>query len=221
MIQQDELLSKDYCILTLLNSLIVTYMVLGTLISQKIVTINGFSVSVASIWFSFLTFPITDIMCNEFGKRYARFAVLLGWMAMALTSVLAVLSALMPPAKSFCEHEPTFDYLMMNSIRFLIVVSFSYLIAQILDVYVFSYLKSKTKGKHLWFRNNASTFISQTLNTAIFVFGLFVGSLELSIILKIFITTLLMKVIIAIIDTPFVYLGVYLVRKFRDNTKNT
>jgi len=216
MANQKMISIRDYQILAILNTLVVIYMVFGTITFQKLINIHGYSISIASVWFSLLTFPVTDVICNEFEKKYARFAVLLGWLAMILTSIMAKISAFIPPSESFLIHEKSFDFLMNNSIRFVIIVTFSYLISQLVDIQIFHLIKKITHDKYLWLRNNISTIISQTVNSFIFVFGLFFGIVSFSNIFHIFLSTVLLKIIIAFLDTPLVYLGVYLVRKYRD-----
>ena len=90
----------------------------------------------------------------------------------------------------------------------------AYLISQLYDVWIFNFLKKKTKGKHLWLRNNVSTMTSQLIDNVIFTGIAFVGLFgffgwqqvfEWSIILQIFIVSYVMKFIVAVLDTPFMY----------------
>lgn len=212
----ERLNSRDTTVLVILVSLVVVYMVFGTLTSQKIITILGiFSLSAASIWFSLLTFPVTDTICNEFGKSKAHLAVFVGWSAMLIATVMANVTAALPAANSFLPHEETFDFLMTHSIRFVIVGTFSFVIAQLLDNEIFHFLKTKTEGRYLWLRNNVSTALSQSVNTAIFVTGLFWGIRDFMGILELFAGTMVIKLAIALFDTPLLYLATFLVRKAR------
>ena len=211
----EQLNSRDTTVLVILVSLVVVYMVFGTLTSQKIITILGFSLSAASIWFSLLTFPVTDTICNEFGKSKAHLAVFVGWGAMLIATVMANVTAALPAATSFTPHEETFDFLMTHSVRFVFVATFSFIIAQLLDNEIFHFLKTKTDGKYLWLRNNVSTAISQSVNTAIFVTGLFWGARDFMGLLELFVATMVFKLAIALFDTPLLYLATFLVRKAR------
>lgn len=212
----EHLNSRDTAVLVILVSLVVVYMVFGTLTSQKIITIFGIiSLSAASIWFSLLTFPVTDTICNEFGKSKAHLAVFVGWSAMLIATVMANVTAALPAATSFLPHEETFDFLMTHSVRFVIVGTFSFVIAQLLDNEIFHFLKTKTEGRYLWLRNNVSTALSQSVNTAIFVTGLFWGIRDFMGILELFAGTMAVKLAIALFDTPLLYLATFLVRKAR------
>lgn len=211
----EHLSNRDAGVLVVLVSLVVVYMVFGTLTSQKIVTILGFSLSAASIWFSLLTFPVTDTICNEFGKAKAHLAVFVGWGAMLIATAMANVTAALPAAGSFMPHEETFDFLMTHSIRFVIVATFSFIVAQLLDNEIFAFLKAKTDGKYLWLRNNVSTALSQSVNTAIFVTGLFWGTRDFFGLLELFVGTMVFKLAIALFDTPLLYMATFLVRKAR------
>jgi uncharacterized integral membrane protein (TIGR00697 family) len=91
----------------------------------------------------------------------------------------------------------------------------AYLVAQLIDVRIFHYLKKITNGKKLWLRNNVSTMFSQLIDTVIVnsIFLHFGLNLSWDIIFKIIIASYIFKIIIAVIDTPLVYLGVHLTKK--------
>ena len=211
----EQLSSRDTTVLVILVSLVVVYVVVGTLTSQKIITILGFSLSAASIWFSLLTFPVTDTICNEFGKAKAHLAVFVGWGAMLIATGMANVTAALPAANSFMPHEETFDFLMTHSVWFVIVATFSFIVAQLLDNEIFHFLKTKTDGKYLWLRNNVSTALSQSVNAAIFVTGLFWGTRDFLGLLELFVGTMVFKLAIALFDTPLLYMATFAVRKAR------
>ena len=89
----------------------------------------------------------------------------------------------------------------------------AYLVSQHHDIYVFHFWKKMTKGKHLWFRNNASTIVSQGIDSIIFVLIAFWGIYENNVLLSMIMTNFILKVIFAISDTPLIYLLVGLIRK--------
>jgi len=90
----------------------------------------------------------------------------------------------------------------------------AYLLAQYVDIYVYHFWKKVTKGKHLWLRNNFSTFCSQFVDTLAVVFLLCVfNELEWSLFGGLLLSGFLFKALIALLDTPLLYLSVYLFRK--------
>ena len=90
----------------------------------------------------------------------------------------------------------------------------AYLLAQFIDIQIYHFWKRITKGKHLWLRNNCSTFLSQFVDTFTVLFLLCsFGEIDCSLFLGLLIAGFIFKVMIAALDTPFLYLGVYLFRK--------
>jgi hypothetical protein len=90
----------------------------------------------------------------------------------------------------------------------------AYLFAQFIDIQIYHFWKRLTKGRHLWLRNNFSTWLSQFIDTFSIVFLLCsFGVLPWSSFKGLLISGFLFKVFIAALDTPFLYLGVYFFRK--------
>ena len=90
----------------------------------------------------------------------------------------------------------------------------AYLFAQLIDVRLFHFWKRKTKGKHLWVRNNFSTIFSQLVDTTLVVFVLFVGELSVGVMTGYILDGWLFKAIVALVDTFFIYLIIYAFKRF-------
>ena len=90
----------------------------------------------------------------------------------------------------------------------------AYLFAQFIDIQIYHFWKRLTKGKHLWLRNNFSTFSSQFVDTlTILVLLCSFNIIEWDKFSGLLVAGFLFKALIAAIDTPFLYLGVYIFRK--------
>jgi uncharacterized integral membrane protein (TIGR00697 family) len=90
----------------------------------------------------------------------------------------------------------------------------AYLLAQFVDIHIYHFWKNLTKGKHLWLRNNFSTFLSQFVDTATVLLLLCsFGKIEWDKFTGLLIAGFLFKVLVALFDTPFLYLGVYMFRR--------
>mgnify|MGYP001468875631 FL=1 len=90
----------------------------------------------------------------------------------------------------------------------------AYLLAQFIDIRIFHFWKNLTKGKHLWLRNNCSTFASQLVDTAtVLVLLCFTGAIEWNKFWILLINGFLFKVLMALIDTPILYLTSGIIRK--------
>ena len=111
-----------------------------------------------------------------------------------------------PFATGFAEK---FAEVLMLTPRIVLGSIIAYLISQHHDVWAFHFWKRKTGGKHLWLRNNASTVVSQLIDTVVFVIIAFVGIFP---IVPLIIGVYVAKVAIAFIDTPFMYMILRLVK---------
>jgi len=89
------------------------------------------------------------------------------------------------------------------------------------NIFAFHFWKDKTRGKHLWLRNNASTWISQAIDSVVFVFVAFYGVFEMSILLSILFTTYFIKLLVAIFDTPVIYAGKWVMKKHQQKVEST
>ena len=79
-------------------------------------------------------------------------------------------------------------------------------LSNMLDIIVFEKIKNKIPDK-MWIRNNIATIISNCLENYLFTIFAFIGIYDLKTILSIATTTTILEIIIAICDTPFLYLS--------------
>tara|TARA_Y100000589_G_C27084719_1_gene601214 strand:- start:571 stop:873 length:303 start_codon:yes stop_codon:yes gene_type:complete len=92
----------------------------------------------------------------------------------------------------------------------------AYLVAQLIDIRIFHFIKKVTKSKYLWLRNNISTMFSQLVDTII-VNSIFLGfamGLDTNLVIQIIIGNYIVKLLFAAIDTPLVYLCVNYLKKY-------
>jgi hypothetical protein len=172
-----------------------------------------------------ITFLLTDIVCEVYGQRKANLMVVTGFVLSLVSLMLIQISLVLPgsPAwpsgstiyQSVDEMQRAFESVFTLPSVLIFGSMTAYLVAQLLDVRLFHYWKRVTGGRHLWLRNNASTMTSQLVDTII-VNSIFLGfglGLDWLIVAKIIIASYIFKLIIALLDTPFVYLGVWIVRR--------
>ena len=172
-----------------------------------------------------LTFLITDIVSEIYGEKKATRMVFLGFIVSIISLFFIQLALFLPGSNVWINNDLGYNKVqeMQNAYEsvftlpgILIVASMTaYLVAQVVDVKIFHFLKRITSGKHLWLRNNLSTSVSQLIDTIIVnsIF-LYIGlGLSFNIIFQIIVTTYVFKIIIALIDTPIVYLVVNLLKK--------
>ncbi len=159
------------------------------------------------------TFLATDILAEKYGKREARKGVFVGFFVLIAVTVIMQITLAFTPAP-----EDALDPALQQIFGFMPDVTIAsltaYLISQLHDVWAFHFWKQRTKGRFLWLRNNASTMVSQLIDNATFTFLFFVvfnpqifAEIGWNGVWEIFITSYIMKFIVAIFDTPFIYLA--------------
>ena len=203
----------------------ITMIVLTNIIGVKLFVVNSVTLTTGIITYP-LTFLITDIVCEVFGKKRASLMVVMGFFASILSLVFINLAVMLPGSEVWINNSLGYNSIkdMQNAYEsvftlpgFLISASMlAYLVAQLIDVRIFHYLKKVTNEKKLWLRNNLSTMFSQLIDTIIVnsIFLYFGLNLDWDIIIKIIIASYLFKIIIAFLDTPLVYIGVHYTRKY-------
>ncbi|MCH8021389.1 queuosine precursor transporter [candidate division KSB1 bacterium] len=194
----------------------VTFVVLTNTVGVKLFTAFGLVLPVSIIWFP-LTFLITDIVSEMYGARRARFLVIMGFCMSLLLLAFSLIGIRLPVAE-FYPLQEDYTNIFGPIWRLLFGSMAAYLLAQLIDVRLFHFWKKLTKGKHLWLRNNASTMISQFIDTftvnTIFLYKnptIFTG--DFSDLMGVILGVYILKVAIAALDTPLCYLGVWFVEK--------
>ncbi|RBP89072.1 hypothetical protein DFO70_112108 [Cytobacillus firmus] len=152
-------------------------------------------------------FLVTDILNEKYGKEEAKKAVWLGFFTLLSMTLIMQMVLLFKPHETDFAQEPL-STLFSILPRIAAGSLAAYLVSQFTDVYIFTYLKKKfPKDGHFWIRNNGSTMISQLLDTLVFTSIAFLGVFPMEEWIQIFITTYLLKFIVAILDTPFGYIA--------------
>lgn len=175
----------------------------------KTIELFGITATLGNIVYA-SSFLVTDILSENYGKREASRAVGIGFFSLILFTLLMNLAILFEPAPSDFIHESMrtiFGFLP----RIVAASLLAYGVSQLHDVWAYSMWKRRLPGKKLiWIRNNLSTMVSQLLDSLIFSIAAFLGVFPWPVLVEIFLTTYLLKWLVAALDTPFVYLARYL-----------
>ena len=196
--------------LIILTTIFVTCLIISNVIASKLVMVWGVIVPAAVFVFP-ITFLMTDTINEVWGKKTAQFTVWLGFGASILLVGYLTLAQYLPYAP-FWEDQASFVAILGAVPRIVIASMAAYLISQLHDVWSFNFWKSKTGGKHLWLRNNLSTMTSQLMDSAIFITVAFWGTVPNTVILTMVVSQYIVKLIVAAMDTPLVYVLVRWVR---------
>lgn len=197
-----------------LFALYLTSMVLVNTLGSKITTLGTVRASVG-VFFVPVLFLVTDIVGEVFGRKTSAQFVNLSTIMLVFMFLMMGLCIILPPNPTWGLQE-SYAAIFGSSMRMTVASLISFFIAQHVDVLTFSTIKRITKEKHLWIRNNVSTVISQFIDTTIFMFIAFYHISErytATFIFSLIFPYWAFKVLFALLDTPFCYLGVWWLRR--------
>jgi len=212
---------QAFFIYMLLASLFIASLVASNLIFKKFFYwdffgLYTFEISVGILPYP-LTFLITDTISEIYGKKKANQVVSVGIFASLFTLLIILISNRVPAIDSSPVGDEIFNRVFGSTGIAVSASMVAYLLAQYIDISIYHFWKKLTKGRHLWLRNNFSTFSSQFVDTlAIISLLTFFGELPWEKFWVLLLSGFLFKVIIAILDTPLLYLIVYGFRKYFD-----
>lgn len=171
----------------------------------KTVQLFGLTTTLGNVLYASV-FLATDILGEIHGKEDAKRGVILGFLALVLsTFYLQVALLFTPDASDFAQ--PHLEALFGFLPRVALASVTAYLVSQLHDVWAFHAWRQKTGGRHLWLRNNASTLVSQLLDSLVFCTIAFAGVYPMAVFWEIVVSTYLIKALVAVLDTPFIYLA--------------
>lgn len=209
--------SEVFTIYLILASMFIAALVASNLIFQKFFYWNPFG------WFKFelsvgilpypITFLITDIISEIYGRKKANQVVIAGIFASFFSMGIILIANYTSAIDNSPVNNELFSKVFGLSPIAVLASMLAYLFAQFIDIRIFHFWKRKTNGRHLWLRNNFSTFSSQFIDTFTVVTLLCsFGVLPWNLFKTLLISGFLFKIIIALLDTPILYLVVYLFR---------
>jgi uncharacterized integral membrane protein (TIGR00697 family) len=192
----------------LLVSMFVGALVISSVLASKIIIVLGLFVPAGVLAYC-ITFVVTDVISEIWGRERANQVVFSGFIALLITFLLIRL-ALWWDAAPIWREQKAFSVVLGSTSRIIIASFIAYLASQYHDVWAFHIWRKWTDERHLWLRNTASTVVSQFIDTLIFITIAFYGTMPVFPLIK---GQYLIKVLIALLDTPFVYLVVMLIRR--------
>ncbi|MCQ2604832.1 MAG: queuosine precursor transporter [Spirochaetia bacterium] len=174
----------------------------------KTTEILGYTFTLGNVLYG-TTFLATDILSELYSEKDARKAVLIGFFALVTMMMTMNLALMVHPGANDLGHESLKRiFSIMPRITLGSLVAF--IISQFHDVWAYNFWKKMLpEYKFIFIRNNASTLVSQLIDSIIFVTIAFGGLYRSEILIQIILTTYLMKGLVALLDTGFIYLAVH------------
>jgi uncharacterized integral membrane protein (TIGR00697 family) len=171
----------------------------------KTVELFGLTTTLGNVLYASV-FLATDLLSEFHGKKEARKGVLLGFVSLVMmVAYMQIALYFQPAADDFAQ--PHLSALFGFMPRIALASMAAYLVSQLHDVWAFHAIRERTGGRMLWLRNNASTMVSQLLDSAIFCTIAFWGLFPVNVFWEIMLSTYVIKVAVAVLDTPFIYIA--------------
>lgn len=210
--------SEAFTIYLILGSMFIAALVVSNLIFQKFFYWNPFG------WFNFelsvgilpypITFLITDVISEIYGRKKANQVVIAGIFASIFSMGIILVANYVPAIENSPVTNKLFTKVFGLSPIAVLASMLAYLFAQFIDIKIYHFWKKKTKGKLLWLRNNFSTFSSQFIDTFTVVTLLCLFKvLPWDMFKPLLISGFLFKILIALLDTPILYFIVFLFKR--------
>ena len=178
--------------------------ILANLTVCKMIDILNYTTSLGNVIFA-STFLATDILSEKYSTKDAKKAIYLSIFTSLTFIIITQLTLTFIPSNEDVVQDAMKTLFSIN-LRTSIASIGMFFIANMLDIYIYNKLKQKIPEK-LWLRNNVATITSNCLENYLFNTLAFIGIFNIPTIISIATTTTIIEIIIAICDTPFLYLS--------------
>ena len=197
-----------------LIALFICALVMSNILASKLWVLWGVVIPAGVITYP-LTFLVTDVISEVWGKKAAQYVVRVGFVCCIVALLLGWLAVLLPAA-SFYDQQEFFKRLFGTVGRVTFAGLIAYMVSQTFDVWLFHLIRERTGADKLWLRNNVATVVSQLWDTLFFIVIAFAGVVPASELFSMVLGQWTIKIIFALCDTPFCYLLVALGKKVYD-----
>ncbi len=185
---------------------IVVNMLLIVCFAQKLITIFGFMTNAGNVFYA-ATFLAMGIIIENKGATRAYKMVWLGLVVLMTFILFSQIVLGMETASSSLAISRSMNSLFSASPRVALASFLGYSLSQTFNIWCYDFIRKKTGDGYLWFRKNVSTWFAQIVDSVIFFSIVFAGVVDFTSVLQIMIVGLIVKIVVAILDTPFLYLS--------------
>lgn len=189
--------------------------IMANILVLKQVKLFGFNASMGDISYIGI-YLISDILSENYGQKIAKKIVWLGVFSTITVALIMYLSLNFIP-NEYDQAQAPLEAIFTIFPRLIIASLCAFFISQSYDIAAYQFWRKRFPAyRYIWLRNGMSTMVSQLMDNAIFTVVAFVGIFPLSYLFDIFVTSCVLRGVISIIDTPFVYWSVSIKKKVRE-----
>lgn len=184
-------------------SMYVAFQIFSDIMAIKITTVLGLTIPTAVFIYP-LTFTLRDVIHKSLGKRGAKNIIFISAILNVVMVLLFQFSIMLPPAESW-GIQKEFSIVLGGVWRIVIASIFAEMVSQLIDTEAYSFFVNKITRKHQWLRVLFSNFFASPVDSFIFIFFTFYGTLPVSVLLSMVLGQTLVKWAVSLISTPLVY----------------
>jgi hypothetical protein len=208
--------SKKDTVYVILAGIFITNAVVAELIGGKLIHVGSAVMSIGILPWP-IVFVTTDLINEYFGEKGVRKLSLITASLIAYTFIILFLAMQIPAVKGAnLVTDAQFRGVFGQSMWIIVGSITAFMVSQLIDVTIFHFVKNRTGNKMIWLRSTGSTVISQLFDSFI-VLGIafwMTGKMTTEVFIVSAFTGYFVKLIIAILLTPLIYLGHSLIEKY-------
>ncbi|WP_288847650.1 queuosine precursor transporter [uncultured Sneathia sp.] len=173
---------------------------------NKFICLFGIDATMGNIAYGGI-FLVADILSENYGKKYAKHIVSMGFLTMIFMTVIMNIALKISPTP-IDTLQPHLEALFTPLYRLTFASLVAYGASSLIDVYSYQAIRKVFPSfGSIWIRNNLSTIFSQIIDSVVFTVIAFIGVVDTKTLLSFIFTTYALKFIVALCDTPFVYIA--------------
>ncbi|MDI1306120.1 MAG: queuosine precursor transporter [bacterium] len=208
--------SKKDTVYVILAGIFITNAVVAELIGGKLIQVGPYLMSIGILPWP-VVFVTTDLINEYFGEKGVKKLSLITASLIAYCFILLFFALRIPAVKGAnLVTDEQFNGVFGQSMWIIVGSITAFLVSQLIDVSIFHFFKNKTGNKMIWLRSTGSTVISQLFDSFI-VLGIafwMTGKMTTEVYIASAFTGYFVKLIIAVLLTPLIYLGHSLIEKY-------
>jgi hypothetical protein len=204
-------IKTDFRYFDILMALFVAVLLISNIASTKILVLWKFTFDGGTLLFP-LSYIFGDVLTEVYGYRRSRKVIWTGFFAALLMSLVLWLVQVLPPAPDW-PHQQAWESVAGFIPRIVAASLIAYFAGEFTNSFILSKLKIRMAGKKLWVRTITSTLAGEGIDTAIFCFIAFYGTLPGSLLVTVIISNYIFKSGIEILFTPVTYRMVSFLKK--------
>ena len=199
----------------ILAGIFITNAIVAELTGGKLIDVFGVPMSIGILPWP-IVFVTTDLINEYFGEKGVKRLSLITAGLIAYTFFVLYFAIQIPSTGISSVTSEQFKSVFGQSQLIIVGSIAAFLVSQLIDVTIFHFVKKRTGNKMIWLRSTGSTVISQFFDSFI-VLGIafyLPGIMDFKTYIISGLTGYSVKLVIAILMTPMIYLGHYVIQKY-------